>query len=182
MDIRYTNTLQLDYDCNYLDPEKSNSHDFILSCINKPNIENPLHYDQCLNTSINIQEGDTIEGFSNDHSTKGPGVSYTPKDSCHDGYSKDKNGKCNIQIFRGRIRDGDWQRGHQSEIMHDGKENYQLCGQNNFLGLSNGHLVCDKNENEDEEEKEKEILPYGNVENFANYCDCIVCKDNECQQ
>ena len=23
MDIRYTNTLQLDYDCNYLDPEKS---------------------------------------------------------------------------------------------------------------------------------------------------------------
>ena len=72
----------------------------------------------------------------------------------------------NIQIFRGRIRDGDWQRGHQSEIMHDGKENYQLCGQNNFLGLSNGHLVCDKNE---EEKEEKEVLPYGNVENFANY-------------
>ena len=41
MDIRYTNTLQLDYDCNYLDPEKSNSSDFILSCINKPNTKNP---------------------------------------------------------------------------------------------------------------------------------------------
>ena len=55
--------------------------------------------------------------------------------------------------------------------MHDGKENYQLCGQNNFLGLSNGHLVCDKNEEEKEEKEkeEKEVLPYGNVENFANY-------------
>jgi len=178
MDIRYTNTLQLDYDCNYLDPEKSNSSDFILSCINKPNTKNPLHYDQCLNTSIDVQE-DTMEGFSNDHSSKGPGVSYTPKGTCHDGYSRDKDGYCNIQVFRGRVRDGAWQRGHHNETMHDGKENYQICGKDNFLGLSNGYLLCDKKEEEegviekiveiDEEvDEEVEVLPYDTIETFSN--------------
>ena len=44
---RYTNTLQLDNECNYIDPENSSSKDFILSCINKPSISNPLDYNKC---------------------------------------------------------------------------------------------------------------------------------------
>jgi len=166
---KYTNSLQLDYDCNYLDPEKSNSTDFILACINKPNVKNPFHHDKCLNLSIDVNS-DTIEGFSNDHSTKGPGVSYTPKGVCHDGYSKDKNGECNIQYFRGRLRDGNWQRGHHNETMHDGKENYQICGKRNFIGLSNGHPVCEQEEQEGQQEVE-EVTPYetDTVESFANF-------------
>jgi len=166
---KYTNSLQLDYDCNYLDPEKSNSTDFILACINKPNVKNPFHHDKCLNLSIDVNS-DTIEGFSNDHSTKGPGVSYTPKGVCHDGYSKDKNGECNIQYFRGRLRDGNWQRGHHNETMHDGKENYQICGKGQFIGLSNGHPVCEQEEQEEQQEVE-EVTPYetDTVESFANF-------------
>ena len=137
---------QSDLDCNYLNPEKSNAQDILLSCINKPNKENPSHYDLCLNTSIDVHTEENIEGFANDHSTKGPGVSYTPKGVCHDGYSKDENGVCNIQTFRGRVRDGEWQRGHHNENMHKGKKNYQFCGKQRFLGLSNGFIMCDKEE------------------------------------
>ena len=127
----------------------SNSSDFILSCINRPGEENPLHRDLCLNLSIQLE--DNIEGFSNDHSEKGPGVSYTPLGTCHDGYIRDGVGKCNIQEYRGRTRDGDWQRGHSAEIMHDGKENYKVCGKDTFLGISNGHPRCEKNENAEEQ-------------------------------
>ena len=158
----HTSQYKLDYDCNYLDPEKSNSSDFLLSCINKPDVKNPLHYNNCLNASINIQEG-----FSNDHSSNGPGVSYTPLNSCHDGYSLDKNGECNIQFIRGRERDGDWQRGHHSEIMHSGKKNYQICGNDKFLGLSNGYMLCSKKENDGGEEEVK-VTPY-TIENFATF-------------
>ena len=153
---KYTNTLQLDYDCNYLNPEESNSSDFILSCINKPNIKNPMDYGMCLNPSIDLQNEDMVEGFSNDNSTNGPGVSYTPKGTCHDGYTRDKDGECNIQLFRGRVRDGAWQRGHHNETMHHGKENLNLCGNNTFRGLSNGYLVCDEQKNKQGEDEEGE--------------------------
>ena len=90
------------------------------------------------------------EGFSNDHSSNGSGVSYTPLGTCHDGQIRDENGKCIYQEYRGRVRDGDWQRGHQSEIMHDHKEIYKICPTGVFLGLSNGHPVCEKNEDAEE--------------------------------
>lgn len=165
---RYTNTLQLDNDCNYLDPEKSPSKDFILSCINKPSINNPLNYEKCLNISQNdgwkidgesIKENihwenilkdtenkkiDSIEGFSNDYSSRGSGVSYVPLGDCHDGYFKDENGECNLQSWRGRYRDGDWIRGHNVETMHADKKIYSICGEDNFKGLSNGYIMCEK--------------------------------------
>ena len=162
----HTSQYKLDYDCNYLDPEKSNSSEFILSCINNPNIKNNLHYNNCLNTSIELLE-DGIEPFSNDHSTKGPGVSYVPKGTCHDGYMKDGNGECNLQYYRGRIRDGNWQRGHHNETMHQNKDNYRICDGGIFLGLSNGYLLCDKEDEKGKEEK-KEILSFTEVEEFAN--------------
>lgn len=160
---KYTNTLQLDHECNYLDPEKTSSNNFIVSCINKPKVENPLNYDKCLNTGVDI-----IEGFSSDISSKGSGVSYTPKGMCHDGYSKNENGVCNIQNYRGRTRDGRWQRGHHTEIMHDGKENYQLCGNNQFLGLSNGFPLCEEKE---ETLKIQDIIPFEKetTETFSNF-------------
>ena len=60
-----------------------------------------------------------------------------------------------------------------------GKENYQICGKDNFLGLSNGYLLCDKKEEEDgvtvkivevdeEVEEVEEVLPYDNIETFLN--------------
>lgn len=147
---RYTNTLQIANDCNYLNLDDLNSSDYILSCINRPQEENPLHYNSCLNMSIQVNN-DTMEGFANDHSTKGPGVSYVPLGVCHDGYTKDEKGMCNILEWRGRNRDGDWQRGQHSEIMHDGKENYKICGNDTFLGLSNGYVRCEKNENAEEQ-------------------------------
>jgi len=144
-----TNSMQIDHDCNYIDPENMNSNQFIQSCIKNPSQENPFHYDKCLNLSIQVE--DNIEGFSNDHSTKGPGVSYTPLGMCHDGYIRNENGKCNILEYRGRVRDGNWQRGQHSETMHDGKENYNICGINSiFLGLSNGHPRCELKENIEE--------------------------------
>ena len=166
--VDHTKQYELDYDCNYLDPEKSNSSEFIFSCINRPHIKNDLHYNNCLNTSIDIPR-DSIEPFSNDHSSKGPGVSYTPKGTCHDGYMKDEMGNCNLHYFRGRIRDGSWQRGNHNETMHADKNNYQICGKGDFLGLYNGHLLCDMGKVEDnKKENEKEISSFTEVEEFAN--------------
>jgi hypothetical protein len=143
------NSMQIDNDCNYIDPENMNSREFIQSCIKNPSQENPFHYDKCLNLSIQLE--DNVEGFSNDHSSKGPGVSYTPLGMCHDGYIRGEDGKCNILEYRGRVRDGNWQRGQHSETMHDGKENYNICGINSiFLGLSNGHPRCELKENTEE--------------------------------
>ena len=145
----YTNTLEILNECNYIDPEKSNSSDFILSCINQPNQKNPIVDNYCINMSIQLDDG--VEGFANDHSSHGSGVSYSPLGVCHDGYIRDKNGKCILQEYRGRIRDGDWQRGNHNEIIHDGKENYKICGLNTFLGLSNGHPMCEENEDDEEQ-------------------------------
>ena len=154
-----TEIIRNDANCNYLDLQSNSATQILHSCINNPQATNDGG-NGALNPSIT-----TIEPFSSDMPSTDGGVSYVPKNACHDGYSKNENGIC-VQKWRGSARDGNWQRGHHNETMHDGKENYQLCGQNNFLGLSNGHLVCDKNE---EEKEEKEVLPYGNVENFANY-------------
>ena len=46
---KYTNTLQLDNDCNYLSLDDLSSSHFIHSCISKPHVENPLSYNYCLN-------------------------------------------------------------------------------------------------------------------------------------
>ena len=89
-----------------------------------------------------IKKVDTIEGFSNDYALEGPGVSYVPEGECHDGYFKDENGECNLQAWRGRYRDGDWLRGHNVEIMHADKKIYSICGQDNFIGISNGYIKC----------------------------------------
>lgn len=145
----YTNTLEILNECNYIDPEKSNSSDFILSCINQPNQKNPIFDNYCINMSIQLE--DNVEGFANDHSSQGPGVSYTPLGVCPDGYIRDENGKCNLQEYRGRTRDGDWQRSPFSEIMHFAKENYKICGSNKFIGLSNGHPMCENNEDAEEQ-------------------------------
>ena len=151
MDSRgYTNTLEILNKCNYIDPEKSNASDFILSCINQPSEINPIFDNHCINMSIQVDNDNDIEGFSNDNSSHGPGVSYTPLGTCHDGYIRDESGKCVIQEYRGRKRDGNWQRSHQSESMHDGKENYKICGNGTFLGLSNGHPRCEQNETVEE--------------------------------
>ena len=148
----YTNTLEILNKCNYIDPEKSNASDFILSCINQPNEVNPLFDNNCINMSIQVDNDMDVEGFSNDNSSQGPGVSYTPLGTCHDGYKRDELGKCVIQEYRGRTRDGDWQRGNHTETMHDGKDNYKICGNGGtFLGLSNGHPRCEKNEDAEEQ-------------------------------
>jgi len=151
MDIgrEYTNTLEILNKCNYIDPEKSNASDFILSCINQPSEINPIFDNNCINMSIQVDND--IEGFSNDHTSHGSGVSYTPLGTCHDGYIRDEVGKCVIQEYRGRKRDGDWQRGHSAETMHYGKENYKICGNDTFLGLSNGNPRCEKNEDVEEQ-------------------------------
>ena len=121
-----------------------------------------------------IENEDMVEGFSNDNSTNGPGVSYTPKGTCHDGYTRDKDGACNIQLIRGRVRDGAWQRGHHNETMHHGKENLNLCGNNTFIGLSNGYLVCDEQKSDQGEEDKKNSnqipIPFElfSLETFAN--------------
>jgi len=152
MDIgkSYTNTLEILNKCNYIDPEKSNASDYLLSCINQPNEINPIFDNYCINMSIQVD--DDTEGFSNDHSSHGPGVSYAPLGTCHDGYVRDESGKCVILEYRGRTRDGDWQRGHSGETMHDGKENYKICGNGStFIGLSNGNPRCEKNEEAEEQ-------------------------------
>jgi len=150
MDIgkRYTNSLEILNQCNYIDPDKSNARDFILSCINQPHEINPMFDNNCINMSIQVND---TEGFSNDHSSHGPGISYTPLGTCHDGYIRDEKGDCILQAYRGRIRDGDWQRGNHAETIHDGKENYNICGSGGtFLGLSDGNPRCEKKEGVEE--------------------------------
>ena len=156
MELSRTEIIQKDAECNYLDLNKSNSNDILLSCVNNPNKSNPINklFKGSLNTSI--------ESFSSDMSSIGSGVSYVPKGSCHDGYSKDENGIC-VQKWRGRIRDGNWQRGHHNETMHDGKENYQICGDGQFLGLENGYIKCELSE-----KNEKEILGFNLTDNYMN--------------
>jgi hypothetical protein len=147
----YTNALEILNKCNYIDPEKSNASDFILSCINQPNEINPIFDNNCINMSIQVDNDMDVEGFSNDHTSHGSGVSYTPLGTCHDGYIRDQEGRCVILEYRGRTRDGNWQRGHSAETMHDGKDNYKICSNGGtFLGLSNGHPRCEKNEDVEE--------------------------------
>ena len=80
---------------------------------------------------------------------------------------KGENGECNLHYYRGRIRDGNWQRGHHNETMHKNKDNYRICDGGIFLGLSNGYLLCDKEDEKGKEEKE-EIISFTEVEEFAN--------------
>ena len=181
---KFTNTLQIANDCNYINPEISNSSDFILSCISKPEIKNPNHYDNCLNASIEVKneiKEEIIEGLENqdenqdenhhssDHSTKGAGVSYTPLGSCNDGYIR-VNGHCHYKLWEGRHRDGDWQRGHHNETMHLDKGNYSLCGIRQFLGLNeDGHVLCgSKKEGGEGEEVEVKPFEEDTIETFAN--------------
>jgi len=140
-----TDILEILNQCNILNPEESNSEDFILSCINQPNKKNPIQDDYCINMSIQYDQND-VEGFSNDHSSHGPGVSYTPLGVCHDGQIRNQDGLCSYQQYRGRNRDGDWQRGNHNETMHLNKELYNICSSGTFLGLQNGHPICEKDE------------------------------------
>ena len=173
---KYSNTLQLDNECNYLNPEELNSSNFLHSCISKPHVENPLSYDYCLNAPQPLKKEGIVEGFTNDKPTLGPGVSYSPEGTCPDGFKKDNNGECNIQVFRGRSRDGNYQRGHNHETMHADKENFQICGKDKFLGynLHDGHIKCESKEESSKEEsskEEEEIIPYekNTIETFANF-------------
>ena len=72
MDSRgYTNTLEILNKCNYIDPEKSNASDFILSCINQPSEINPIFDNHCINMSIQVDNENDMEGVSNDNSSHG---------------------------------------------------------------------------------------------------------------
>lgn len=145
----YTDYLEVLNQCNYINPDISNSEDFILSCINQPNKKNPAPDDYCINMSIQMQD-DNVEGFSNDHSSIGPGVSYSPLGICHDGQTRDEEGRCVYQEYRGRKRDGGWQRGNHNETMHEDKQLYKICSNGTFLGLLNGHPICEINEDNEE--------------------------------
>jgi hypothetical protein len=149
----YSDILELHNLCNYIDPETSNAQDSLLSCIKKPEKKNPLSDGYCLNLGIEMLDEDTIEGFSNDHSSLGSGVSYVPRGFCHDGQIRDENLNCIYQEYRGRERDGNWNRGHFSEIMHKDKELYKLCENGKFLGISNGYMICEKNQEDEIKEK-----------------------------
>tara|TARA_B100000902_G_C27244301_1_gene881733 strand:+ start:926 stop:1405 length:480 start_codon:yes stop_codon:yes gene_type:complete len=132
--MEFSKILETDLQCNYLDLNKKNSQQMLLSCINAPDKK----YDCPISRgSINI------EGFSSDMSSSG--VYYVPEGSCPDGYNKEGN-KC-IQQFRGRVRDGNWQRSHHhGEITHfqTNQNNTNFCG-NGFVfqGIdNNGYINC----------------------------------------
>lgn len=158
MTLSYDELIQKQGECNYIDLETSNSSDILLSCINKPNEINPITNNK---GRVNI----SIEGFSSDMSSVGGGVSYIPKGTCHDGYQKDENGKC-IQKWSGRVREGDLHRDIHNVSILDGKENYKICGNNNFLGIDNsGYLKCDINESTKEE---NDIPGFDNEVNYLS--------------
>jgi len=146
-----TEIIQNDANCNYLDLQSNSASQILHSCINNPQATNDGG-NGALNPSIT-----TIEPFSSDMPSTDGGVSYVPKNTCHDGYSKNENGIC-VQKWRGRERDGNWQRGHHNETMHDGKDNYEICGKGNkFLGLDKGYIRCEITE-KGKELLEKEVL------------------------
>mgnify|MGYP001219604785 FL=1 len=155
MKLSYEENLKKDAECNYIDFDKLNAHHILRSCINNPNESNPVKNKGSINMSIQ-------EGFSSDNASNGGGVSYIPKGSCHDGYEKDEKGEC-IQKWRGRHRDGNWQRGHFVDTIHDSKDNYKVCGENDFLGLDNGYIKCGEGK-----EEEREIIGFENGTIFSN--------------
>ena len=93
-----TEIIENDQNCNYLDLNSTSASKIMHACINTPQAINEGP-NGSLNPSIN-----TIEPFSSDMPSTDGGVSYVPKNSCHDGYMKDENGVC-VQHWRGRERD-----------------------------------------------------------------------------
>ena len=158
-----TEIIENDQNCNYLDLDSMSASQIMHACVNNPQATNEGQ-NGSLNPSINM-----IEPFSSDMSSNtDSGVSYVPKNACHDGYNKDENGVC-IQHWIGRERDGDWQRGHHNETMHDGKDNYQICGKGNkFLGLDSGYIRCEITE-QGKENVKKEVSGWdSNDDNYFN--------------
>ena len=95
-----------------------------------------------------------IEGFSSDISSSG--VYYLPKGTCPDGHEKIDD-KC-IQKFKGRVRDGNWQRSHHhGEITHNQttQNNLNICGDGfTFGGIdSNGYINCSESDKKIEQNK-----------------------------
>jgi hypothetical protein len=136
--MNYTSNIENDQMCNYINPNIHNSHQMLLACINKPD----NNYD-CPITRGSVN----IEGFSSDMSSSG--VYYIPEGSCPDGFQK-KEDKC-IQIYRGRERNGNWQRSHHhGEITHNqtNQNNINICGDGFiFKGIdSNGYIDCESSD------------------------------------
>ena len=143
--------IQNDQKCNYVDLENMSAQSMLYACSSQPNQPNPTNGTSGTNNLSIVplpkekkeekKVKDVTEGFSSDMSTEGSGISYVPQGSCYDGYYN-IDGKC-IQLARGRARDSRYQYGTQIDVLSDGKENYQICGKDKFLGLENGFIKCE---------------------------------------
>lgn len=145
----YSTTLEILNKCDYLDPESSNAKDALLSCSGKNDHKNPMEERYCLNSNRPL-----IEGFAMDNNNMllGPGVGYTPNFECEIGVKRNSDGSCALQEFSGRERDGNWQKGHDREIMHLFKDVFDPCKSNKYTISPGGYFICSSDEESSQEE------------------------------